>query len=93
LIHSIAATRYPFLSTCRRSFTTSNEPALGIYANGNIKFEHKGLELSAQLYANAKVELKQEKVLRGSITAKGEDIRIYYIPVSTALTDPIWPLN
>ncbi len=82
----------------KHSMTTDaniDETTLGLYTGDNIFFKKDNVDVAAQLLAVGKVTLKRNTTIYGSIIS-GDKVtfsgstQIYYRPVSSALTDPIW---
>lgn len=70
---------------------------VGIYTNGNVEVSGN-VTLRAQVYANGNIKMGGNSKVYGSMTTKGNfefhgNFSMFYRPVTTELTNPIWPDN
>lgn len=70
---------------------------LGLYVKGDVNI-NGNVNVKAQIYSNSNANLSGNVKIYGGVTTKGTvnfngNVGIYYRPVTSSLTQPIWPVS
>lgn len=74
----------------------TEETTIGLYSSKQINFFSSGVAISAQVFANGRIEMMDNTTVYGNLTARAninfyDGVTIHYRPASPVLTTLIWP--